>query len=53
MKDAVCDLYIMAKAKKAIYSYGSTFGELAFWLNKNMQDVIIVGDQKNWINKKK
>ena len=53
MKDAVCDLYIMAKAKKAIYSYGSTFGELAFWLNPNKQDVIVVGTQKNWINKKK
>ena len=52
MQDAVCDLYIMAKAKKAIYSFGSTFGELAFWLRKDMQDVTIVGNQKKWINKK-
>lgn len=53
MKDAVCDLYIMAKASKAIYSFGSTFGELAFWLRKDMQKVTIVGTQKKWINKNK
>ena len=52
MQDAVCDLYIMAKADMAIYSFGSTFGELAFWLRKDMQNVIIVGNQKKWINKK-
>ena len=52
MQDAICDLYIMAKAKQAIYSFGSTFGELAFWLRQDMQDVVIVGNQKNWINKK-
>lgn len=52
MQDAVCDLYIMAKADKAIYSFGSTFGELSFWLNENMQKVTIVGSQKHWINKK-
>ncbi|MCR4662875.1 MAG: hypothetical protein K5622_03185 [Endomicrobiaceae bacterium] len=53
MQDAICDLYIMAKASKAIYSFGSTFGELAFWLRKDMQKVTIVGSQKKWINKKK
>jgi hypothetical protein len=53
MQDAVCDLYIMSKASKAIYSFGSTFGELAFWLRKDMQNVTIVGSQKKWINKKK
>lgn len=53
MQDAVCDLYIMSKAGKAIYSFGSTFGELAFWLGKDMQQVVIVGSQKKWINKKK
>jgi hypothetical protein len=53
MQDAICDLYIMSKAKNAIYSFGSTFGELAFWLRKDMQKVTIVGSQKKWINKKK
>jgi|GEM_PF-2564891 len=52
MQDAICDLYIMSKAQKAIYSFGSTFGELSFWLRKDRQDVTIVGNQKNWINKK-
>lgn len=52
MKDAICDLYIMAQAEKAIYSFGSTFGELAFWLKKDMQDVTIVGTQKKWKTKK-
>ena len=53
MQDAICDLYIMSKASKAIYSFGSTFGELAFWLRKDMKEVTIVGSQKKWINKKK
>jgi hypothetical protein len=53
MQDAICDLYIMSKASKAIYSFGSTFGELSFWLRKDMQKVTIVGNQKKWINKKK
>lgn len=53
MQDAICDLYIMSKASKAIYSFGSTFGELAFWLRKDVQNVVIVGNQKKWINKKK
>ena len=52
MQDAICDLYIMSKASKAIYSFGSTFGELAFWLRKDMQKVTIVGSQKKWLNKK-
>ena len=52
MQDAICDLYIMSKASKAIYSFGSTFGELAFWLRKDMQEVTIVGSQKKWFTKK-
>lgn len=52
MQDAVCDLFIMANASKAIYSFGSTFGELAFWFRTDMQDVTVVGNQKHWINKK-
>ena len=52
MKDAVCDLFIMSKARNAIYSFGSTFGELAFWLSENMQNVTVAGSQKKWINKK-
>ena len=52
MQDAVCDLYIMAKAYNAIYSFGSTFGELAFWLSKTLQNVTVIGNQKKWINKK-
>lgn len=52
MQDAICDLYIMSKAGKSIYSFGSTFGELAFWLRKDVQKVAIVGSQKKWFTKK-
>ena len=48
MIDAVCDLFIMSKAKNAIYSYGSTFGELAFWLGGAKQKVKIIGSTDNW-----
>lgn len=48
MYDAVADLFMLSKAKKAIYSYGSTFGELAWWLNKDYQEVSIIGNNQNW-----
>lgn len=48
MIDAVTDLYILGNSKNAIYSYGSTFGELAFWLGGAKQKVTIVGSENNW-----
>ena len=48
MIDAMADLYIMSYAKDAIYSYGSTFGELAFWLSEDFQNVKVVGDENGW-----
>lgn len=44
----VTDLYIMSKAVSGIYSYGSTFGELAWWLADKEQKFTIVGSSKNW-----
>lgn len=48
MYDAVADLYIMSKAKSGIYSFGSTFGELAWWLAENNQPYTIIGSDENW-----
>ena len=49
MIDAVADLYIMSNASFAIYSYGSTFGELAFWLGGAKQKVTVVGSEDGWL----
>ncbi len=48
MYDAIADLCIMSKAKEGIYSYGSTFGELAWWLSDEKQKYTIIGSDKNW-----
>ena len=48
MYDAVADLYIMYRAKEGIYSFGSTFGELAWWLAEEEQKYSIAGSDKNW-----
>lgn len=48
MYDAISDLYIMSKAREGIYSYGSTFGELAWWLSDKKQKYTIIGSDKNW-----
>lgn len=48
MIDAMADLYIMSYASKSIYSYGSTFGELAWWLSDKRQEFCIVGSDNNW-----
>ncbi|MDR2860523.1 MAG: hypothetical protein LBV66_01660 [Elusimicrobiota bacterium] len=47
--DAVADLYILSKGKNAVYSYGSTFCELAFYLSGGKQKVSVVGTRKHWI----
>lgn len=48
MYDAIADLYIMSKAVSGIYSYGSTFGELAWWLADKEQKFTIAGTSNNW-----
>lgn len=48
MSDAISDLYIMSKAQEGIYSYGSTFGELAWWLSDEKQKYKMIGSDKNW-----
>jgi len=47
--DAVADLYILSKAKTAIYSYGSTFCEAAYYLSGCRQKVTIIGNRDKWI----
>lgn len=44
MIDAVADLYLMSKAKEMILSFGSTFGELSWWLGGGEGKVNVVGD---------
>lgn len=48
MYDACADLYILSNAKEGIYSYGSTFGELAWWLSPKTQKCKIIGSDENW-----
>ena len=48
MYDAIADLYIMSCASEGIYSYGSTFGELAWWLSPSEQKYTIIGTGDNW-----
>ena len=48
MYDAIADLYIMSYASEGIYSYGSTFGELAWWLSPLEQKYTIIGTGDNW-----
>lgn len=43
MVDAVADMYIMSKCSRAIYSWGSTFGEFAFWLSGATQKTVLAG----------
>ena len=48
MIDAAADMYMLSRARNGIYSYGSTFSELAFWLGGAKQNVVTVGSEKNW-----
>lgn len=48
MIDAVADLFIMSRANEAIYSYGSTFSELAFWFSGGRQKCVVVGNGMCW-----
>ena len=48
MIDAIADLYILSYAHNAIYSYGSTFGALAFWLSNEFQNVKVIGNRQGW-----
>lgn len=48
MCDALADLFIMAKANEGIYSYGSTFGEMAWWFADKQQKYTMVGTDRNW-----
>ena len=48
MIDAVADMYILGKGNTAIYSIGSTFAEVAWWLGGAKQKVIKVGSTNHW-----
>lgn len=48
MDYAVADLYLLAKCNRGIYSLGSTFAELAWWLGGCIAEVSNVGSYKEW-----
>ncbi len=48
MIDAAADLYILKRGRNAVYSYGSTFSDLAWWLSGGEQKVLIIGDENHW-----
>lgn len=48
MVDAVADTLILGKGKEAIYSYGSTFPELGWWLSGAKQKVQTIGNDDGW-----
>ena len=52
MFHAVADLYLLSQCDEAIYSCGSTFAELAWWLGGCKAKVSVVGSYKNWIELK-
>ena len=48
MIDAVTDMYNLSKASAGIYSYGSSFSEVAWWIGKCRQTVTVVGSFESW-----
>lgn len=46
MTDAVCDMFLLGRGKFGIYSYESTFSEVAWWLGGARQPIRIVGGRK-------
>lgn len=51
MIDAVADMYIIGSTNEAIYSYGSTFSEVGWWLGGAKTHVTTIGSSRNWKNK--
>lgn len=48
MIDAVADMYNLSTATAGIYSYGSSFAEVAWWLGGCTQKVTMVGNIRSW-----
>lgn len=46
---AVADLYLLSKCKKGIYSCGSTFSEVSWWLGGCKAEAHIVGSYEEWL----
>ncbi len=48
MIDAVADIFLLSRCQNGIYSYGSTFAEVAWWIGGAKAQVSVVGNEKNW-----
>lgn len=48
MIDATADMFILGQTKESIYSFGSTFAEVGWWLGGGKSKVKIVGSDKEW-----
>jgi len=50
MVDAVADMYLLGSRENGVFSYGSTFSEVAWWIGGCQQRVQVVGTRANWIS---
>ena len=48
MIDAVADIFLLSQCKNGIYSYGSTFAEVAWWIGGAKAKVSVIGNDNNW-----
>lgn len=48
MVDAAADMFLLGRASRAVYAYGSTFSEVGWWLGGAKTDVIIAGSTEKW-----
>ena len=52
MIDATADMFILGRTKEAIFSFGSSFSEIGWWLGGAKTKVTIVGSRENWQEKR-
>lgn len=48
MVDATADMFLLGSTKEAIYSIGSTFSEIGWWLGGAKAKVTIAGSKDHW-----
>lgn len=48
MVDATADMFILGSTKEAIYSIGSTFSEVGWWLGGAKAKVTVAGSKDHW-----
>ncbi len=46
---AIADLYLLSKCKEAIYSCGSTFSEISWWIGGCKAKAHVIGSYDDWV----